>query len=133
MNTPLENTRSLRVAIVDLRELTHIGFKCYMRDLGQHRLVLAAERSSELLSALRGGLELDVAFIFFDDPDPGTSKVLLKRMQQFHPDVRTIALFYSPDKALAEYANEAGAHTILTTREFTVVRFGKLMAELARR
>ncbi len=132
MNTPLENTRSLRVALVDDRPATRLGIDIFMRDIRQHRMVLSAETGSELLSALRGGLELDVALISLHPSGLGTDKVLLKRLQPFHPDVRTIAVLHRPDETLAEYAHEAGAHTILTWAELTPVRFGELLEELAR-
>lgn len=132
MNTPLENTRSLRVALVDDRPITRRGFGVFMRDVGQHHMVLPAGMGSELLSALCGGVELDVAFISLHVSGLGPSEVLLKRLQQFHPDVRTIALLDRPDETLAEYVNEAGAHTILTMEELTLVRFRELMEELGR-
>ncbi len=132
MNTPLEITRSLRVALVDVRPITRRGFDLFMRDVGQHHMVLSAGMDSELLSALRGGLELDVAFISLHASGFGPSKVVLKRLQQFHPNVRTVALLDRPDATLADYAHEAGAHTILPIEELTLVRFRELMEELGR-
>lgn len=103
---------AVRIAVVDHYELYRLGIALMGQADPANTVVLAVGSGGELLTALRGGLQVDLVILQLDLPVMDGFAVLA-RLRERHPGVHVLAFARQPADEQVRRAMRQGAATVV--------------------